>query len=111
MPETRTDYEPFKVTQGGVADKATRVEFRKDTDEVTVCSELGVTSWSPTGVDGETIDAGAFALAAGELHTMKLPQRKYGNPPVLFVANDTATTGLTRFDPVPRNGSRRHKRG
>lgn len=103
--DPRTNFVPFTVTQGGVADKATRIEFRKGTTEVTIYGDVGVTSLSPVGTDGEDIAVDAFQLAVGEVYKIQLMRRKYGSPPVLYVANDTATTGLTRFDPSP-NGHR-----
>jgi hypothetical protein len=106
MPETRTDYVPFKVTQDATPNNATRVEFRKGTDKVTIFSEVGATSCSPVGTEGSVIDAGAFMIPAGECQTLKLSARKYGSPPVLYVGNATASTGVTRFDPHPRDQPR-----
>lgn len=102
----RNNLTPFKITQGGAANKATQITFTPNTCCVDVLSDVGDTFISNTGVDGEDIDTGAFRLMVGKSHTVMLDRKKYGHPPVLYIANDTATTGVTRLDPTPRNKRR-----
>lgn len=102
----RNNLTPFKVTQGGEANKVTKITFRPGTDSVDVLSDVGDTLISNMGTHGEDIDAGAFRLLEGKRHTLVLHKKKYGSPPVLYIANNTATTGVTRLDPIPATKQR-----
>jgi len=99
MAVTRTNFAPFKLTNGN-AGVATQITFAGGTVGVFVHSVADGTQVSTTGTDGQAL-GDDFMLVTETLAPwyLPLPAAQYGNPPVIYAAHDD-NAGVSYFLPV-----------
>lgn len=106
MAVIRTDFNPFTVTHGGTPNVCIVTTLAAGTDRIRVTAKGGDTRYA-LGID-EAADLGSDfgVIPDGQSVVIDISdKRKYGSPPALCLACDTAA-GTSHINP-----HRRHRNG